>query len=87
MIGTGAGVGLLVWGLLIYHHENEIPFGSPAGIIGTGAGFLAGSVVLFVAALRPVLPPPTIAAVIGHETPLESRKRRVRELSRNSTDT
>jgi len=51
VIGTGTGAGLLVWGLLIYHHENELPFGSPAGIIGAGAGFLAGSVVLFVAAL------------------------------------
>jgi hypothetical protein len=51
VIGTGAGAGLLVWGLLMYHREEQLPFGSPAGIIGAGAGFLAGSVVLFVAAL------------------------------------
>jgi hypothetical protein len=51
VIGTGAGAGLLVWGCLMLHQEDEIPFGSPAAIIGAGAGFLAGSAVLVVAAI------------------------------------
>ena len=51
VMGTGTGAGLLVWGLLIYGQEEQLPFGTPAGIIGAGAGFLAGSVVLFVAAI------------------------------------
>jgi len=51
VIGTGTGAGLLVWGLLMFHQEDRLAVGSPAGIVGAGAGLLAGSVVLFVAAL------------------------------------
>lgn len=51
VMGTGTGVGLLVWGLLINGQEEELVIGTPAGLIGAGAGFLAGSVVLFVAAI------------------------------------
>jgi hypothetical protein len=51
VIGTGTGAGLLVWGLLMFHEEDQLALGSPAGIVGAGAGLLAGSVVLFVAAI------------------------------------
>lgn len=51
VMGTGTGAGLLVWGLIIYGQEDELLIGTPAGIIGAGAGFLAGSIVLFVAAI------------------------------------
>ncbi|MHB0960076.1 MAG: hypothetical protein ACYC0X_19925 [Pirellulaceae bacterium] len=51
VIGTGTGAGLLVWGILIYNQPEQLPFGSPAMIIGAGAGFLASSVVLLVAAI------------------------------------
>ena len=51
VIGTGTGAGLLVWGILIYNQPEQLPFGSPAMIIGAGSGFLAGSVVLLVAAI------------------------------------
>lgn len=51
VMGTGTGAGLLVWGLLIYGQEEELLIGTPAAMIGAGAGFLAGSIVLFVAAI------------------------------------
>ncbi len=51
VIGTGMGTGLLVWGLLILHQDEQLPFGSPAMTVGAGAGFLAGSLVLLVAAI------------------------------------
>ena len=51
VIGTGMGTGFLVWGLLMFHQEEQLPFGSPAMMVGAGAGFLAGSLVLLVAAI------------------------------------
>jgi hypothetical protein len=51
VMATGTGAGLLVWGLLIYGQEEEALICTPAGIIGAGAGCLAGSIVLFVAAI------------------------------------
>lgn len=51
VIGTGTGASLLVWGILIYNQPEQLPFGSPAMIIGAGSGFLAGSVILLVAAI------------------------------------
>jgi hypothetical protein len=51
VIGTGLGTGMLVWGLLMRHHSEGPGAVSPAAIVGAGAGLLAGSVVLFVAAI------------------------------------
>ncbi len=51
VIGTGLGTGMLVWGLLMRHHGDETVVASPAAIVGAGAGLMAGSLVLFVAAI------------------------------------
>ncbi len=48
VIGMGTGVGLLVWGIMLARTQEQAPIGSPAGIAATGAGFLAGAIVLLV---------------------------------------
>lgn len=48
VVGMGAGVGLLVWGIIIAATKEAPLIGSPAGIIATGAGVLAGAIVLLV---------------------------------------
>jgi hypothetical protein len=48
VVGMGAGVGLLVWGIIIAATGQEPPIGSPAGIIATGAGVLVSAIVLLV---------------------------------------
>ena len=51
VIGTGLGTGTLVWGLLMRHQSEGPGAVSPAAIVGAGAGLLAGSLMLFVAAI------------------------------------
>lgn len=51
VLATGTGTCLLVWGILLYSHQEELPFASPALVIGAGAGSLAASIVLLVAAI------------------------------------
>jgi hypothetical protein len=48
VVGMGTGVGLLVWGIILAATSQEPPIGSPAGIIGTGAGVLVSAIVLLV---------------------------------------
>jgi hypothetical protein len=48
VIGMGTGAGFLVWGILMAAMQEELRFGSPAGIIAIGAGALVGSVALLV---------------------------------------
>jgi hypothetical protein len=48
VVGTGTGVGLLVWGIIVAATREEPPIGSPAGIIATGSGVLVSAIVLLV---------------------------------------
>jgi len=48
VVGMGAGVGLLVWGIILAATGDEPPIGSAPGIIATGAGTLVSAIVLLV---------------------------------------
>jgi len=47
-LGMAVGSGLLVWGIVAAATCEPIPFCSPAGIIGIGAGILTGAITLLV---------------------------------------
>lgn len=51
VLATGMGTCLLVWGILLYNQQEVLPFASPALVIGAGAGCLAASIPLLVAAI------------------------------------
>jgi hypothetical protein len=48
VLGMGAGVGVLVWGIMLAALHEAPAIGSPAGIIATGAGVLVTAVALLV---------------------------------------
>jgi hypothetical protein len=64
VLAIAAGVGLLVWGIVGAALGEQVPIGSPAAVIGVGAGSLTGGIALLVlsfvcrsANCRPQLPP------------------------------
>jgi len=48
VFAIAGGVGVLVWGIMAGAMGEEPVIGSPAGLIGAGAGILAGGIVLLV---------------------------------------
>jgi len=47
-LAVGGGVGLLVWGITAAALGEEPSVGSPTSLMGTGAGVMAGAIMLFI---------------------------------------
>lgn len=56
VLGMGAGVGVLVWGIMLAALRESPACGSPAGLIAAGAGVLVSSVALLVVSFCPGRP-------------------------------
>ena len=48
VFGVGSGVGLLVWGITAAALGEQPSIGSPTSLMGTGAGVMAGGIMLLV---------------------------------------
>ncbi|OHB80886.1 MAG: hypothetical protein A2V98_15480 [Planctomycetes bacterium RBG_16_64_12] len=48
VVTLAAGIGLLIWGITAASLGEQLPVGSPAGMIGSGAASLAGGILLLV---------------------------------------
>lgn len=48
VLGVGSGVGFLVWGITAAALGERPAIGSPTGLIGAGAGVMAGGIMLLI---------------------------------------
>jgi hypothetical protein len=48
VLAVGSGVGLLVWGITSASLGEEPSVGSPTSLMGTGAGVMAGGIMLLI---------------------------------------